>query len=247
MRLTAFKTDSTAPPIRAAPAMRQWMDDTPDRFAYRCLPLTIANTHGWEVLCPSAIEIYWNGGPGLNDLVIRSADGAAERAPSFAISHFGSGIVTFHTGYLFQTEPGYSIHVSGPVNRPKDGAAALTGIVESDWLAQPFTMNWLLTAPGGPLIFEEGEPFCHIFPVARDLLQDVEPEIRELSSDPQLKQRYELWTSDRAAFNRELKQAGSAAQAEKWQKHYVRGHDPDGTGGVADHLTKLKVREFRNV
>lgn len=98
MRLTAFKSDSTAPRIRAAPAAREWMDDTPDRFAYRCLPLTIANTHGWEILCPASIEIYWNGGVGLSDLAVRPLEGSPEAATDFAVSHFGSGIVTFHAG-----------------------------------------------------------------------------------------------------------------------------------------------------
>jgi Family of unknown function (DUF6065) len=29
---------------------RAWMDATDQRFAYRCLPLNIANAHGWEIL-----------------------------------------------------------------------------------------------------------------------------------------------------------------------------------------------------
>jgi hypothetical protein len=37
-------------PLRAAPATRPWMDETSDAFAYRCLPLNIANAHGWEFL-----------------------------------------------------------------------------------------------------------------------------------------------------------------------------------------------------
>ncbi len=39
------------PAIRPAESKRQWMDDSPQSYAYRCLPLTIANTHGWEILC----------------------------------------------------------------------------------------------------------------------------------------------------------------------------------------------------
>ena len=57
MRLTAFRVAPDAPPIRAALPSREWMDQTTERFAYRCLPLTIANTHGWEILCPSSIEV----------------------------------------------------------------------------------------------------------------------------------------------------------------------------------------------
>ena len=244
MRLTAFRIDSTAPTLRAAHAAREWMDMTSERFAYRCLPLTMANSHGWEILCPASVEIFWNGGAALSDVQIVPLGSSRTPIPEFVVSHFGGGVLTFHTGYLFRTDPGYNLHVSGPVNQAKDGAAALTGIVETDWLPQPFTMNWRFTAPGGPLTFEEGEPFCHIFPVARDLVEQVEPEIRPLSSDPELKRRHDQWAESRAAFNRELRVSGSAAQQEKWQKHYSRGRHPDGTPGPDDHRTKLKLREF---
>ena len=130
------------------------------------------------------------------------------------------------------------------MNAPRDGAAALTGIVETDWLPQPFTMNWLFTAPGGPLVWEKGEPICHVFPVRLDALEATEPEIRDLASDPALLARYQQWATSRAQFNQDLRVDGSAAQEEKWQKHYARGRHPDGTAGTTEHRTKLKVREF---
>jgi len=240
MRLTAFKTGPEAPPIRPAVAGREWMDRTGDRFAYRCLPLTIANTHGWEILCPVSFEAYWNGGKRPKDLKVVYGG----KTSSIAVSHFGHGVLTFHTGYLFRTDPGYSLYVTGPVNSPKDGANALSGIVETDWLPQPFTMNWLFSAAGGPLLFEEGEPFCHIFPVPRELIEQVEPEVRDLSSEPELKERYDQWTASRAAFNSELLVSGSEAQSQKWQKHYSRGEHPDGARAPGGHRTKLRVREF---
>ena len=35
------------------------MDATDDRFAYRCIPLSIANASGWELLCPVTFEAWW--------------------------------------------------------------------------------------------------------------------------------------------------------------------------------------------
>ncbi len=49
------------------------MDATEDRFAYRCLPLTIANSMGWELLMPFAIAAEWNGGRDFDDVRIRAA------------------------------------------------------------------------------------------------------------------------------------------------------------------------------
>ena len=52
------------------------------------------------------------------------------RAP--AVSHFGHGILTFHMPCLFRTEPGVDLMVQGPINRPKDAIAPLSGIIETD-------------------------------------------------------------------------------------------------------------------
>src|SRR3954449_12981067 len=40
---------------------RDWMDDTPNKFAYRCLPLTIANQTGWFVYNPVGFTAVWTG------------------------------------------------------------------------------------------------------------------------------------------------------------------------------------------
>src|SRR5690606_30494589 len=51
MKLTAHVLDGHTLDVRPAPRERTWMDATDQRYAYRCLPLDIANAHGWELLC----------------------------------------------------------------------------------------------------------------------------------------------------------------------------------------------------
>jgi hypothetical protein len=242
MKLTAYVLDGAYLEIRPAPVDRDWMDSTNERFAYRCLPLNIANAHGWEILNPHGFNATWNGGPELEAVtIIPDPD-----AKSFPISHFGNATLTFQIPCVFQTEVGIDLMVQGPINRPKDGISALSGIVETDWAPYTFTMNWMFTRPGAAVRFEQGEPFCHIFPVKRGGLEYVQPETRRLSENPELKKQYEIWTTSRSQFNTDLKQLGSTAQAEKWQKLYYRGVDPQGqpvTG--TDHRTRLRLHPFR--
>jgi hypothetical protein len=146
---------------------------------------------------------------------------------------------------LFRTEAGFDLMVSGPINRPKDAIAPLTGLIETDWAPYSFTMNWQFTRPRTAVRFEKGEPFCHIMPVRRGEIEAVEPELRSLSENPELKRQHDTWTANRNRFNTDLRQPGSEAQAEKWQKLYHRGVMPDGeAAGSADHRTRLKVRPF---
>jgi hypothetical protein len=156
--------------------------------------------------------------------------------------------LTFHIPCLFRTDPGWDLMAQGPINRPKDGIAALSGIIETDWAPYTFTMNWIFTQPEVDVNFEKGEPFCHIFPVQRGLLAAVEPEIKQLSSEPELERQYQAWNESRKNFNAALQQPGSSAQAERWQKMYYRGLSPDGTpAGIEEHITRLRLRPFMSM
>jgi len=136
--------------------------------------------------------------------------------------------------------------VQGPINRPKDGIAALSGIIETDWSPYSFTMNWIFTRPDTPVRFEKGEPYCHIFPVSCGALEGLEPKLEVLSADPELKRQHDAWTASRARFNIDLKQPGSDAQSDKWQKLYYRGLAPDGAPTPAQaHRTRLRLKTFK--
>jgi hypothetical protein len=82
-------------------------------------------------------------------------------------------------------------------------------------------------------------------PVRRGEIETVEPELCALSDNPELKRKHHEWSAKRLRFNADLKQPGSDAQAEKWQKLYHRGEEPDGKpAGISDHRTKLRLRPF---
>jgi hypothetical protein len=237
MRLILYPTSGIKPVVRPAPVTRAWMDATPESFAYRCLPLNIANAHGWEVLCPTSFEAFWNGGPRPIDVGIRLLDDG--RWPG--VTHFGCGVVTFHLGYLVRTEPGYDLWTGGPANTPKDGIIPLTGIVETDWAPYAFTMNWRFTRPNVTVRFERGEPFCSFFPIPRTLLDAVTPEIRDLDSDRETEAAFAAWSAKRGQFLTDLPQTGSAAHQQGWQKDYFRGLAPDGSKPVETHRTRVQL------
>ena len=52
LELECFSTAARPPEIVPGRPQRAWMERFADRHPYRCLPLTMANTTGWELLCP---------------------------------------------------------------------------------------------------------------------------------------------------------------------------------------------------
>ena len=240
--LTAYKIhDYPSMPIVPAAVQRQWMDQTNDRFAYRCLPLNIANQHGWFLLNTHKIRCVWNGRD-AHDAVTIICKGGPRQSPCPAISHFGSGVVTFNLNYLFRTPPGWNLWCRGPSNHPKDGIYPLEGIIETDWSVATFTMNWKMTTVNVPVDFEIGEPIGMICPVKRGEVESFAPAMRSLSSDPALKDAFDKWSASRVNFNRDLAKGADWAVAKSWQKDYIQGHGP----GVKapEHQVKLEVREF---
>jgi hypothetical protein len=242
MDLKCFVYPGWEPKIRPGAARRDWMDGSPESFAYRCLPLTIANSHGWEILNPCACEVVWNGGPAAEDVVVTPDPGASPRAVPVAL--FGLGTVTFHIEGIFRTPPGWNLWAGGPPNMVKDGAGPLSGVIETDWSPFTFTMNWKLTRPRHPVRFELDEPICFIFPVERKTVESVAPRFVAMGDDPALKAAFEAWSQSRDAFQARMRQHPPATPAEKWQKFYYRGTDVSGHCPITDHQSKLRAAPF---
>jgi len=240
--LTAYRVyDYPSMPIVPAATEREWMSRTHERFAYRCLPLNIANQHGWFILNTHKLRCVWNGQDDKHAVTIICKSGP-KNAPCPAVAHFGYGVVTFNLNYIFRTPKGYNLWARGPSNLPKDGIAPLEGIIETDWSVATFTMNWKMTTVNVPVDFEVGEPICMITPIKRGEVETFVPVTRELNSDPKLKEAFEKWSASRINFNAELERGADWALANKWQKDYLQGVGP----GVKapEHQVKLNVREF---
>jgi hypothetical protein len=181
--------------IRAAPTTRGWMDCIPDNHAYRSLPLRIAKSLGGRSYPHARCALRGPAASMRTTLTFASSDGFSQLS-QYAVSHFAYGVVTFQLYCLFRAEPGWDLFASASLNSVKDGIAPLAGVIETDWLPYPFTMNWQMTRPG-TVRFERDEPLCMVFPVPHGVLLSVEPEIFDLDDD--LNSRRRRWRGRSAA------------------------------------------------
>lgn len=244
MDLECFPTVSRPPEIVPGRPNRDWMDIFAERHPYRCLPLTMANTSGWEILCPVGFTAEWNGGPAQADITFKS-DVPYLGFEDLVVSHFSRGIITFHPGYMFRTPIKWSMMVQGAPNFIKDGVQPLAGLVETDWLPFPFTMNWAFTRPG-KVRFEKGEPFCFMTLMQDKVLETFEPVIRSLESEPVLRGQYEAWNRQRTDFNSRLFKRDPAAVKEAWQRFYFKGENPEDLGAApVEHVNKRRLAPTR--
>jgi hypothetical protein len=235
MELTAYRVHPQPMQIVPASKKREWMEDLPERFANRCLPLRIANESGWFILNSHTFEVTWLGGQHQSYLLVRYYEG---EEPYPASTHFGGGILTFSIPYVFRTEPDYNLLVRGPANMPKVGASPLEGVVETDWSHMTFTMNWQITHINEPVLFQKGEPICQIVPQRRGELEEFEPEL--LDEQPE---GFGEWSNGRRDFLRKLlKEEDSETVKQGWQREYFQGRKGDAK--VTEHQTKLRLKGF---
>jgi len=224
------------------------MNETPGSYAYRCLPLSIANAHGWEVLCSATFEAEWNGGAGKDDIQIffEEDENSSIGNKALAESHFGSGVLTFNVGAVIGTPPGYDLWVTGAANEFKDGIQALSAVVETYWIPFTFTMNWKFTRPNLRVRFEKGEPFCFFFPIEHALVERFNPSFEQLSDLPDLEKQYKLAFYKRAlpfALKRLKGEELKMRERDRFEGWYIKGEMPDGTE-VRDHKRRVQVKPF---
>lgn len=227
--------------VRPGIKTREWMDESPNKYAYRCLPLQIANTFGWDICLVQDITISWNGGHLQSDLQVNFEK--IDDMPC-ASSSFGMGIVTFHTGLLFVTDPGWDMYVTGVPNQPVE-FSPLTGIVETNWLEFTFTMNWKLPRPG-TFTLKAGEAICRVFPIPHDY--KIVATMVDISDNPELAKKFAVNAKSRNQKIADVKQAYAEGRdvgsvqlgnpSTEWEKYYYRGIDRDGNKQYNHHMRR---------
>jgi hypothetical protein len=213
---------------------RDWMDNTVDKYAYRCLPMNIVNQASWDVIAPSEITVTWSGGNNVDDLTIIQP----EEPYLYAKSEFGNGILTFHTDFVLTTNDQNCIYCKGPSNMHKENIQPLEGIIETFWLPFTFTMNWKFEKPG-TVTFKKGEPLFSFFPVDLNYLESFETSSISIGENYKLKQKYNTYSD-----SRDTHITTGLTDGENWQKYYMQGKCPFTNIKEDNHKTKVNLKDF---
>jgi hypothetical protein len=180
-KVTITKTHQSPPEIRQSRLKRDWMDETYNKHAYKCMPMAAANVNGWELVLQQDVVVQWDGG-NTPPVVL---EGEFLNGRPVVISSI-IGIISFATGWAINTEEGYDTWVTGSPNYFVDGAVPLSATIPSHWWPDEFNMNWKITKIGEPVIFKAGEPFMFFNIYQNDLLKNVDFEIQNLWDKPDL-------------------------------------------------------------
>jgi len=227
-KLTLVKTTQNPPEIKQSRFNRDWMDATYNKHAYQCLPLTVANVTGWELILQQDVLVQWDGG----NTVPRILEGEKFDDRPIAIPSI-IGMMSFTTGWAFNTEDGYSTWISGSPNYFVDGAVPLTASIPSYWWPDEFNMNWQITKVKEPVLFPKGMPIMHFVIYPNTLLESTEIVVENLWDKPQLMDARQSYGNAKSEKMRD--------EPWTWMKGIKTGLDENGEriGPAFEGLPKL--------
>lgn len=217
--------------IEQAPVDREWMDNTAQGYAYRCLPMTYASRHGWCVRLVEDVEVIWKSISGHEKVDILK--GETQNGLRMVDNGTGNGVVTFHLNAVPRTGPDWNLWIMGAPNLVVPGASPLSGVVESDWMFSSPTSNWKITEPNKKIIFKKGDPVIFFVPVHKTQLEEFKLEHFSVDDDLEIKRHLSEFNSWRGS----LLQKGESA----FGKAYIKGERVDGSRPTWEHNHKTRL------
>jgi hypothetical protein len=213
--LTTFEEVSSL--MYKPPKKRSWFTS----HFYRCLPLSIGNQYGFVLTLPYDIELTWDGREPIDAVKIKSDESSNFKV----VSLFGSGIVTIITPYFLRTPPGVNLMTINPPNYILPNITVLSGVVETDNLRGPFTLNIKLQIPGITTTLKSGMPISGIIPIPRYFADGFElKDAADIFTQEEIDEEHKA-NDDHSDLRLDTNEEASKKNNYKADRLYMRGID----------------------
>ena len=179
IKLSAEQSDYSKVLIFPMSIKRDWMDQTPDKHAYRCFPVTQANMIGWNLSFSEDISFIWNGVNDTSSENIKIIEGE-----EFSYSGRGQSTISFITGLTFRSQENISLLTINPVNYFDNRFETVSSLISTSWYDSSFPLAIKAREANKEIMIKAGEPVATIIPVSLssmdntsiDLFDHLDPE-----------------------------------------------------------------------
>ena len=182
MNISVYKIHNQPVQIEQTPIKREWMEKTYDRHAYKCFPVSFANTIGWSISFTEDIEFIWDGVTDTTPDHVKILK-APENLCSLAR---GNATISFNTGLYFKTDENTSIISIVPPNYFIDGATPFTSMMSTSFYDEAFPAAWRITRANTPILIPAGMPVATLIPLSIGKLSEVQLDIHNKTFDQEV-------------------------------------------------------------
>lgn len=146
---------------------RSWMDQTPDKHAYMCFPMSISNRLGWGISFPKDIRVIWDGIVDTSPDHVKILEGE-----EYVNNARGNATLSFLSGMLIRTDKDTSTMAMPVPNQFIRGAHCYTSIISTSFYLHEFPLAWRITEPDIEIHIPAGTPVAAVLPISLKNLQE---------------------------------------------------------------------------
>lgn len=183
IEISVEKTNGSIFEISQMSVKRNWMDETSERHAYRCFPVTQANVVGWSLSCTEDIVFTWDG---TND---QTPDHVKITSPSGAYAGRGQSSISLNTGLVFRTANDVSLWTINPVNYFNNDFETMSNLISTSFYDSPLPLAIKAKNANVETRITAGTPVATIIPISLTDLNNSSINIINYSDPENLRHR----------------------------------------------------------
>lgn len=231
MNIKAYKNPSTRVKIEQTNVKREWMDNTAEAHAYKCFPVTLANTIGWSISFLDDIEFIWDGISEASDTHVTVIKDPGQVCSTSR----ANGTISFYSGIFFETDENTTMLQIVPPNYFIDGATPFTTLMSTSFYTEAIPIAWKITRPNTIIKIPAGTPVATFIPISIKKLNEVELTIEDM-----------VFTDEFYRIREERSKVWQEKSKEGFTNFYRDGVEYDGRK-LGEHESKyirLKINDF---
>ena len=178
--LTAYRTSKESFIIEPLSVKREWMENTPDKHAYHCFPVTTANTVGWTLSCPEDIKFIWNGIVDTTPDTVQILSGE-----KYGYTGRGQATVSLMTGLIFKSDKNISVMTIQPQNYFYDDFEVMSSVISTSFYPNELPLAIKAKVPNKEILIKAGTPIATIIPISLTLLKDESVSLEDFIHTPE--------------------------------------------------------------
>lgn len=232
--LQAYQAHENALNITPMQIKRSWADQTFERHAYHCFPVTTANTIGWNLSSKNKIVFEWNGeypDPKGEHLSIIEGE-------EFCHTSRGNLTLSISTGLKFKTNENFSLWTINPVNYFNKDWEVMSSLISTSFYQQELPLAIRVISANKKIVIEAGDPIATIIPISLSSLKNESIDLYDWT-----------FTEEFTKYNEEYGMAAAKKNSVGiWTDWYRDGINHKGEK-IGDHevkALKLKVNDYRD-
>jgi len=187
--ISIFRRYPETAEISQLPVQRDWMNETADKHAYHCFPLTLTNSLGWGISFNEDIVFTWDG---ITDTTPNHV--TILKGQRYCHGLRGNATLSFNTGFSVKTDQDVTTLIMPVPNLFNEYAQCFTTLISTSFYESELPVAWRITKPNTKIVIPAGTPVAAIIPLSINKIQDYEVKVydkkRTLQEEKSMKEYY---------------------------------------------------------